>query len=194
MKNALLILALMLLGADLSCAQGLQNEIKVYRPNISGEWVLSSLNGEVSDSDKELLVIFRQMPDSVTIEFKAIEARERNDEVFTLTVYTDGRESELPGIMGGSTTIRGEWRDNRLIVSKVDSPKESIEVELSADGNKLICKSGTAIEKRNGVYVPSEIILERYKHSAVEQKPKEEAPRSNSKILLQDIKITSRPN
>lgn len=196
MGKTLFILTLLLIGAGISSAQGVQNEIKVHRPNISGTWVLSSLNGEVSESDKELLMVIKQMPDSVIVELRTIEARDKKEEVFAITIYTDGRESEIPGFLGGSTSITGQWRDGKLFVSNVDSPKEGpIEVELSADGNRLICRSGTAVEKRNGVYVPSEIILERYKPAAtVLQKPIAEAPRSNSKVLLQDIKITSHPN
>ena len=186
---SLIVLTLAIsLGSGIVSGQVLTNEIKVARPNLAGSWRLSAEPAK-SARDENVLIVITQTQDSVTVTFRLREQKDPGESCGFM-IYTDGRKTEISGgLWGGSTSVTGEWRAGKLYILRADTPRDEdfiAELELSAAGNRLFCRS-------NGKSGPLEqLVLD--KEDGAAEKPRNATPNPNGNVLLQDIKISSRPN
>lgn len=139
---AVFLVSVVLLAGN-AYSQGLQNEIKVYRPDFSGTWKFnlrkSGFTGEITgEASNSLLVIEQKLP-AILVSFR-MRTKYREATFVNITLYSDGRGDEVEDF--GSFNSFTEWKGNILVMTTFSSGDrkniyEVIEFKLSADGNTL---------------------------------------------------------
>ena len=150
-------LTLLVLFGGTAFSQGLQNEIRVVRPNFSGAWKMNFALSHFKDvvlyevSDHSIIVIIDQKLPVISVKV-VMRYLEKTKDISEYQLYTDGRESAPPAVFNSGGAM-AEWKGNKLVVTSYNSwnGRKSIryvgELELSADGNTLTCtRMGTKPE------------------------------------------------
>lgn len=124
-------------------SQGLQNEIKVDRPDFSGTWKLnlrkSGFTGVITEEASDSLLVIEQKPPAIMVSFR-MRDKYRESTLLKITFYSDGRGDQVEGV-GDSGTVT-KWNGNILVTTSFSSADrkdiyEVIEFKLSTDGNTL---------------------------------------------------------
>ena len=158
-KYLILCFCLVFFCAGNAYSQGLQNELKVYRPDFSGTW---KLNIARSVLKKNLpagfaaitwIVDIQQTLPAISVTLRG--SKGADEAVFAKVVYyTDGRGDEYRPDVAERIASTSEWQDNKLVTTCFSfwqgrkEVTDIMEVELAADGNTLI---GTSKETKIGV-------------------------------------------
>src|SRR5438105_4282623 len=99
MKRFLLILILTFCGQAWVMGQGLQNEIKILRPDFSGKWVFNSKESGPDHSmvtfPGEIFITILQNLPKITITMSSDKLLREVVPQVAATIYTDGRVFDL---------------------------------------------------------------------------------------------------
>jgi hypothetical protein len=140
---------------------GLQNEINIVRPGLSGTWKLNFLKSGFSDAtekeiaENSLLVLIDQKAGEIAVSVRARHKAGEEEVLADFTLYTDGRVSEISGGYGSQEAI-AEWIDNKLRISSFSGSHgrrtilEIFEFAMSADGKTLTGTRGRARSSAGG--------------------------------------------
>ena len=133
-------------------SQGLQNDIKVIRPDLSGEWKLNAAksqwgrgSGPENPARSWIVTIEQKLPAiSITLRSQGGGSDKENFFGGRFTLYSDGRGDDCTEVMSESSSVSG-WEGYKLVVTNyfvsTKGRKEMFsteELELSVDGNSLV--------------------------------------------------------
>lgn len=153
MKKILIIglFLLTILYVQPASGQGLQTEIKVYKPNFSGSW---KLNRNISkgldegfriDANLQRIMIIEQSLPSVSITIKIQKGTADGENYIggSYTLFTDGRGDTYVDEFERADSTTG-WQNNKLVVTRYtytkSAPKEVEAIQefsLSNNGKTL---------------------------------------------------------
>jgi hypothetical protein len=152
-KHLLIVLFLLVFGyAQNAPAQGLQTEIKVQRPNLSGTWKLNlaqskGLKDELrTEAGLQRLMVIQQNLPAISITVKLQKGATDGEEFVggKYTLFSDGRGDQYVAEFDAedSSTV---WENGKLVVTRYSvsktTPKTIVaiqELALSPDGKTLI--------------------------------------------------------
>lgn len=153
MKTLILVGVLVLTAASFGAAygQGLQNEIKIRRPDLSGKWKLNMAKsrfrrppGASSRPEMSWIWLIEQKLPAIYITTRSQfgVADDANFSGGKFTLYTDGRGDEfVPGTFSHGRSV-SEWKSNKLVQTLYESStRNSVlctqEFDLSPDNKTL---------------------------------------------------------
>ena len=144
----LIVISVVMSAFENADAQGLQNEIKIQRPDFSGKWSIDVAKSRFSSKkgpvEKNLvwIVTISQRSQNIIIKMDTKSDRVAS-ESWEYTLQPDGRPKKF-----GSGFLIAKWTDKKLIVQFFDAPNEimfeqyrelvsELHFELLPDGNTL---------------------------------------------------------